>query len=514
MKTLIIPCAGKSKRLTNYYFPKCLLPVNQRPILFQIISFWKEKIDEVIIVLNTSSGKLIKNYIETYFQDKDLDIKYCYQHGAGTYFAIKDAISIAKNKEYILNWSDILLKSPITGVDFSKNFLLTSNLSSCRWEFRNNTFYKHKKNSVSSKDGIIGIFNIASLPIDFLNHPIILDTEVEILEYLNPKDFLEILYEDFLDIGDSYKYSENIRFSENIRAFGSSNHIVITETEVIKNTCNEKLSINEENWYKSTNFSFTPKVINYSPLTLQRIKNSSTVADWLEKNPNKEKETISKIFEILKEIHNYKPVKNSTFEDSYIQYFKKTIYRLDRINFLFQKFNKKLTINGINYKNPKDLLIKNKKNILDIFTPEFRLIHGDLQLSNLLIDDKNNFYVIDPRGYFGNSKLYGDPMYDFAKLYYGFCGMWNKFQKGMSKVRYVNGSFYINPLISGENLDYRRALFFKESKKVNYSEVTKEKIDILHSIIWLSVCDYISNDVLSSLYGYLNGTIYINTLFN
>jgi hypothetical protein len=137
-----------------------------------------------------------------------------------------------------------------------------------------------------------------------------------------------------------------------------------------------------------------------------------------------------------------------------------------------------------------------------------------LQLSNILINDKKELFVIDPRGYFGNSKLYGDAMYDYAKLYYGFCGMWNKFSKGDNNVKYINNNFILYPLIDKKELKERRKIFFKEAKKVKYIEINKFKIDLLHAIIWLSVTDYISNDVLSSLYGYLNGTILINKLFS
>ena len=78
MKTLIIPCGGQSLRMKKYYFPKCLLPVKQRPIFFEIINYWKNKIDEVVIVLNRESGEMIKEYINKYF-DKEINIKYCYQ---------------------------------------------------------------------------------------------------------------------------------------------------------------------------------------------------------------------------------------------------------------------------------------------------------------------------------------------------------------------------------------------------------------------------------------------------
>ena len=35
--------------------------------------------------------------------------------------------------------------------------------------------------------------------------------------------------------------------------------------------------------------------------------------------------------------------------------------------------------------------------------------------------------LIDPRGYFGFTELYGDPNYDWAKLYYSIVGNYDRF---------------------------------------------------------------------------------------
>jgi hypothetical protein len=53
---------------------------------------------------------------------------------------------------------------------------------------------------------------------------------------------------------------------------------------------------------------------------------------------------------------------------------------------------------------------------------EYSLIHGDIHLGNILIDSSKNIYFIDPRGYFGKTKLYGLKEYDYAKLMFGISG--------------------------------------------------------------------------------------------
>ena len=510
MKTLIIPCGGQSLRMKEYYFPKCLLPVHQRPILFEIINYWRNYIDEVVIVLNRNSGEMIKKYIETYFDDS-ITIKYCYQERkSGTYFAIKKAVQVAKNKEYILNWSDILLTKPLS--EITENSVFVTEKVPCRWKF-DKSFENMGACQISSS-GIFGIFVLKELPCKFYEVEDELESEVEILEKLNSQLLKPFEFEDFIDIGDLKKYDLSLRISNKVRAFGSSNELTFTDEEVIKKTKNNKLSRCEQNWYKNATFDFVPKVRGYNPLRLERINPSETLANYLTNNPNEEVWVIKKVFEILTKIHLSKGSVDWNNKDSFEQYYKKTIERLEKVEFLFSDFKNKIIINGKEYQNPKELLIENKEKIESIFAKEFRFIHGDLQLSNLLIDDNKKLYVIDPRGYFGDSMLYGDPMYDFAKLYYGFCGLWNQFSKGYGEVKFVDGEFFIKPLIDKKTLEKRRSLFFSEAENLDYLDISKFKIDLLHAIIWLSVPDYISNDVLSALYGYLNGTILINKLFS
>ena len=50
------------------------------------------------------------------------------------------------------------------------------------------------------------------------------------------------------------------------------------------------------------------------------------------------------------------------------------------------------------------------------------MIHGDPSFSNSLVDKDNQIWLIDPRGSFGDTKIYGDRRYDWAKFYYSAVG--------------------------------------------------------------------------------------------
>ena len=61
----------------------------------------------------------------------------------------------------------------------------------------------------------------------------------------------------------------------------------------------------------------------------------------------------------------------------------------------------------------------------------YTLIHGDATFSNTLISKEfSNLYLIDPRGGFGSTKFFGDPRYDYAKLYYSIIGNFDSLNNG------------------------------------------------------------------------------------
>lgn len=79
-----------------------------------------------------------------------------------------------------------------------------------------------------------------------------------------------------------------------------------------------------------------------------------------------------------------------------------------------------------------DLLpvVLQKSAVYDV--PEFTIIHGDLCLSNILYDRRSGFVrLIDPRGSFGESGMYGDPRYDLAKLSHSLLGDYDFYVNGL-----------------------------------------------------------------------------------
>ncbi|PQJ27668.1 hypothetical protein [Rubritalea profundi] len=76
----------------------------------------------------------------------------------------------------------------------------------------------------------------------------------------------------------------------------------------------------------------------------------------------------------------------------------------------------------------------------------FTITHGDYCFSNILFDEKHFiFRLIDPRGRFKNSSIYGDPRYDIAKLRHSAVGFYDFIVLGMYSFRSSNdGSYELN----------------------------------------------------------------------
>lgn len=69
------------------------------------------------------------------------------------------------------------------------------------------------------------------------------------------------------------------------------------------------------------------------------------------------------------------------------------------------------------------------------------VVHGDLCLSNILFDRRNMIVrIVDPRGSFGGPGLYGDQVYDLAKLAHSFEGDYDLLVNGLFDLSWSDGA--------------------------------------------------------------------------
>jgi hypothetical protein len=112
--------------------------------------------------------------------------------------------------------------------------------------------------------------------------------------------------------------------------------------------------------------------------------------------------------------------------------------------------------------------------------------------------EKDDFIFIDPRGYYGNSKIYGIPEYDFAKILFALSG-YDEFDNRE-----------INTLdISGNNININ--LFFLDKNILNINNL---EILLMYNI-WLGNAEcFMKNNEIKGIYSYFIalflGTLFIN----
>ena len=138
-------------------------------------------------------------------------------------------------------------------------------------------------------------------------------------------------------------------------------------------------------------------------------------------------EWINKIKNLLDVIHNIQQpvIFDEIKTDLHIELNKKILDRFNEYDWSYNiLFN---SINSVNSVKIKDIfyysdIIKSK--VISHLNNRnyYNLIHGDIHLGNILLDKNDNIYFIDPRGYFGESKIFGLYEYDYAKLLFGLSG--------------------------------------------------------------------------------------------
>jgi hypothetical protein len=108
---------------------------------------------------------------------------------------------------------------------------------------------------------------------------------------------------------------------------------------------------------------------------------------------------------------------------------------------------------------------------------------------------------IDPRGYFGHTELYGDPNYDWAKLYYSVVGNYDQFNLKNFRLG-----------VHADTVDLKVASNGWESLEEDLfalSGADPLTIKLLHAVIWLSLTTYAWQDYDSICGAFYNGIYYL-----
>ncbi|WP_447666733.1 aminoglycoside phosphotransferase family protein [Methylobacterium sp. A54F] len=257
----------------------------------------------------------------------------------------------------------------------------------------------------------------------------------------------------------------------------------------------------ETRWYGAVaalGFPHVPAVIAEEPLTLARVRGCHPFD--LDRGPLGQERVLATIVTALRRLHSSgtRPGTPALADQMYRE---KPLARLEAVRRLVPAItaHDRLRINGVSCRNilhPThaawfhacvDALIHGS------FTP----IHGDPTFSNTLIDADGKPWFIDPRGQFGVPSLYGDPRYDWAKLYYSVAGSYDRFNARRFVLRLHDDSLEV--AIEPHGWEHLR-----DNLEDGFGR-DREAIRVIHALIWLSLSGFVLDDYDSIIAAYALG---------
>jgi hypothetical protein len=136
-------------------------------------------------------------------------------------------------------------------------------------------------------------------------------------------------------------------------------------------------------------------------------------------------------------------------------------------------------INGKKMRGLADLLIENS-GVLFRVDKKISVLHGDLCFSNILVNDEiTDMRLIDPRGGFDSSSIYGPAIYDVAKMAQSVYSWYDKIIEGQYQLERA-GSEY---LLTAQGANWSSAASSAFSLILNSVDISKESAIALSGLM-------------------------------
>lgn len=494
---IIIQAGGRGSRLRHHTWnkPKCLVSVRGKPLIYHAFEYFK---DANFIIIGDYLIEQLEKYFET--NPPKVDWKIIKALGKGTLSGIDQALGlIEKNSPILLLWGDIIINDFPEVNELKAATVFSTSALTCRWSISSSGKLQE---APSSEKGIPGIFFFPSK--NWLEG---LPSEGEFVKWLSltRSDYQVKEVNQIEELGDFSRIEDENERNGFCRFF---NRVEINESTVLKSVVDEKyknIHVDEINWYKEVNelgFRKVPKIFQYQPLIMERLigEHLFNINDL---NPREQRAVFADYIDSLLDLHQKNSV-TTNIADVKSVYIGKTFDRVNSIIELIPYMNKShITINGLkcrNFFHPANKSIFD--DILSMLIPrEFTPIHGDPTFSNTIVDRNLRVKFIDPRGYFAQSGIYGDPLYDFAKIYYSAIGGYDGFNRRKFKLYIDEETIEViqdAPIYAGTA---SQIMFEYFPEEIN-------KIQLIHALIWFSFSGYVKDDIDSIVGAYSLGNFW------
>lgn len=496
---VIVQAGGRGSRLRHHTWnkPKCLVSVRGQPVLHHIFDRFPQARFTVIgdYAFDVLSAYLAYNPPKTPFE-------LIRAAGKGTLAGVSEALrGIAPEEPVLIVWSDLLIGEPPALLeDETRPVVGLTDSFVCRWSVTDAGALREVS---STTRGIPGVFYLPRR--DLLPTP---PAEGEFMRWFVDAvpDFATQTWAGLEEVGE-FTTIESLNNGEGFTRF--FNKVAIREHEVEKTASDPEYAVlieREVGWYKAARdlgFRRIPAVISERPFVMERIKGAHAY-QMTDLTVREQRAVVADAIEALSDLHRLGEAPWSA-DDTREVYLKKTIARVESVRGLIPMIDKdSVTINGLKCRNPfssrHEGLLQDA--YLNLTPSTFRPIHGDPTFSNSLVDRNLRSWFIDPRGYFASSGIYGDPLYDFAKVYYSAVGGYDAFNRRQFKL-HVDGDT-VEILAEQPALSASAQTVFGD-----YLRAHVHDIQVIHAFIWLSLSGYVRDDVDSVIASFFLGLYWL-----
>lgn len=491
---IVVQAGGKGTRLEHLTKnkPKCLVPINNLPILFQLFKRFPKK---KFIIIGDYHFDVLKEYLRAF-----AEVQYILVDSTGktgTLSGIKEAIRFIPEKSpFVLIWSDLILADDLQFPEQGRYIGLSKDFK-CRWKYEAGKFEEIE----SYEYGVAGLF--------------LFEDKNVLRDIPDQGEFVRWLQRQKLQFNElpMYKSKEYGLLSEynkleppKCRPF---NQLIIKDNSIIKMPVTEQgkeIALKEQAWYRYINqhslFKEVPFIYSYQPFEMERIKGAN-IYEYTGIALEEKKSILNSVVNTLKQLHRIGKIGADYFSVKEA-YFDKTISRLKKVRDLIPFTNQEFIV--INNRKCRNIFfytneLENKIQALEV--THFNFIHGDCTFSNMMLTENLQPKLIDPRGYFGSTLLFGDVDYDWAKLYYSLVGNYDQFNLKRFDLTIVEQK--VNITVESNEWEDLEEYFFS----LLQNEVSVEKIKLLHAIIWLSLTTYAWEDYDSICGAFYLGLYYL-----
>ena len=488
---IVVQAGGKGTRLEHLTTnkPKALVPVENLPMIFHL---FRKFPDKRFVVIADYHREVIREYLAAF---ADVDYQVVDAAGSGTCAGVDQALALLPEDEpFMLVWSDLILPAAFELPAADRDWVGISQTFECRWSHTDGRLVEER----SREHGVAGLFvfrdksSLSGIP-----------ASGELVRWLQQmgRAFDELGLAGTREFGLLPEYQALAL--EKTRPF---NRATVVGERFIKEPVDKQgrsLARRERNWYLHAlelGVENIPTLYEIEPLTLERIDGKS-IYEYTDLTLDSKRAILGDLTAALRNLHALEsaPVDSFSTREAY---YGKTVERLKAVRDLIPFTDRKtIMVNGRECRNvyfyKRDL-----ERALDALSVErFAFIHGDPTFSNLMLRGGTKPVLIDPRGYFGYTELYGDPNYDWAKLYYSVVGNYDQFNLR-------NFRLSLNP----ESVDLAVDSSGWESLEEDLlalSGADPRTIRLLHAVIWLSLTTYAWHDYDSICGAFFNGLYYL-----